>query len=221
MRTSAFAKKTALKFLPQPPTRAASPSCPADKYSPLAEGGDVDSGAIVIVRAGDDWTFRRVSEMLDTWALRTRRRQSRGAHAVRNDHHRPRRLPARRNREGEGPLPRAAAARNPNSGRCRMHVHRIRPERREHRREEKWRSARSEIFRSTCRSLLESSSDRSSSTPRSRRKTARTARRQAASSSPNIVPPSSRSASSRASLRSFAATKRASRRAAIICSARP
>ncbi len=40
---------------------------PAGKYSPVSEDGNADEGGLVIARAGDDWTFRRVSELVDGW----------------------------------------------------------------------------------------------------------------------------------------------------------
>ncbi len=40
---------------------------PAGKYSAVDEQGGADSGGIIIARAGDDWTFRRVSELVDGW----------------------------------------------------------------------------------------------------------------------------------------------------------
>jgi hypothetical protein len=39
---------------------------PADKYSPVIDE-TVDREAIVIARSGDDWAYRAVSDMLDTW----------------------------------------------------------------------------------------------------------------------------------------------------------
>ncbi|MEO7111490.1 MAG: alpha-2-macroglobulin family protein [Polyangiaceae bacterium] len=40
---------------------------PADKYSAVDEEGGADSGGLIIARVGDDWTFRRVSELVDSW----------------------------------------------------------------------------------------------------------------------------------------------------------
>ncbi|MEO6420604.1 MAG: Ig-like domain-containing protein, partial [Polyangiaceae bacterium] len=40
---------------------------PADKYNPVKENGTTDDDAIVIAKAGDDWSFREVSEMLSPW----------------------------------------------------------------------------------------------------------------------------------------------------------
>jgi len=40
---------------------------PGDKYSPVGEDGSADEGGLVIARAGNDWTFRRVSELVDGW----------------------------------------------------------------------------------------------------------------------------------------------------------
>ncbi|WP_394849434.1 Ig-like domain-containing protein [Pendulispora brunnea] len=40
---------------------------PSERYSPVMAEGRIDEGSIVVARLGDDWSYRRVSEMLDTW----------------------------------------------------------------------------------------------------------------------------------------------------------
>ena len=40
---------------------------PKERYSPVLAEGRIDEGAIVVVRLGDDWSYRRVADMLDTW----------------------------------------------------------------------------------------------------------------------------------------------------------
>ena len=40
---------------------------PAERYSPVDAEGRVDVRSIVVARLGDDWSYRRVVDMLDTW----------------------------------------------------------------------------------------------------------------------------------------------------------
>lgn len=40
---------------------------PAEKYNPIDADKSPDPSSIVVARAGDDWTFRRVSELVDMW----------------------------------------------------------------------------------------------------------------------------------------------------------
>ncbi|HEX7667852.1 MAG TPA: MG2 domain-containing protein, partial [Polyangiaceae bacterium] len=40
---------------------------PADKYVPLSEDKSPDPGSIVVARVGDDWTYRKVGELVDSW----------------------------------------------------------------------------------------------------------------------------------------------------------